>query len=87
MGNGRGTTAKSDKPRGIGLHLINNFVKLNAGELFIISSSEIYEISNKKESYLKLKFPFPGTVVTLAFNLSDRARYRLKSENVSEIEF
>lgn len=81
------TTAKSQTPRGIGLHLINNFVKLNEGELFIISNDEIYEIADRKDAYLKLKHAFPGTVVTLAFNLSDRGKYRLKSENLSEIEF
>ncbi len=81
------STSLSKTPRGIGLHLIKEFVSMNNGQLFIFSGSDTYEITNGKERYCKFNSPFPGTVVTLAFNLSDKGTYCLSSENISEIVF
>lgn len=79
------TTLISNGPRGIGLSLIKNFVLMNNGSLFIVSERDTYEISNQKERYKKLGFAFPGTFVTVGFNLHDNASYFLDSENPNNV--
>lgn len=81
------TTSIGETPRGIGFTLIKEFVNLNNGSLYIVSKDETYEIARKKERYKKLDYPFPGTFVTVGFNLNDDAIYFLKSETNNTIQF
>lgn len=81
------STSLSQKPRGIGLSLIKDFVSLNKGEFYIFSNDETYEIKRTKERFKKLNYPFPGTVVTIGFNLRDNAIYYLNSETYDTIQF
>lgn len=81
------STAITDRPRGIGLSLIKDFVLLNEGSFYMISEKETYEINKSKECFLKLSYPFPGTIVTIGFNLHDNASYCLTSEADNTIQF
>lgn len=83
----RGNTTRADNtPRGIGLSLIKEFVLLNQGFLYIISGTEVFEITQKGERCNILEYPFQGTVVTIGFNLSDKAVYFMDTE-YSPIQF
>lgn len=84
------STSATTTPRGLGLHLIKEFIRLNNGELFIVSDNETYELSGKKgERFLDFAYKFPGTFVTIGFNLNDTSTYFLSSEMVNDsvIEF
>lgn len=81
------TTLETKTPRGIGLTLIRDFVKLNKGEIYIISGLETYEMINAKEKYRTFKETFPGTIVTIGFNLKDKSSYHMKSEENTTIQF
>lgn len=75
------TTLDTDGPRGIGLFLIREFVSLNKGYFCIVSDDEVYEIeSNGNEYYKRMNYSFPGTIVTIAFNLDDESTYYMKEE-------
>lgn len=81
------TTLETKTPRGIGLSLIRDFVKLNKGEIYIVSGMETYEMAKAKERYKTLKESFPGTIVTIGFNLKDKSTYHMKSEENTTILF
>lgn len=81
-----GTTTSNDQiPRGVGLYLIRKFIQENQGELFIISGKENYELNANKERYLSLCSAFPGTIVTLAFNLNDSVFHSTGSDDTEII--
>lgn len=81
------STANQKGPRGIGLYLIKNFIKSNHGRLYIVSGNTTYEIQNNSERYKKVNPPFPGTIVTLAFNLGDSSFYMTQNQEIVEIQF
>lgn len=81
------STSDSNLPRGIGLFLIKQFIQSNDGQLCIISGTENYEFSSHGERYVTLDKPFPGTIVTLAFNLNDSSFYTMENLNNTEIHF
>lgn len=81
------TTSLTRGPRGIGLSIIQDFISLNKGALYIISEQETYELVSGKERYKKLDYPFPGTIVTVGFNLNDTASYHFMSEENNTIQF
>lgn len=81
------STLLDQKPRGIGLSLIKDFVILNNGDFYILSNYETYEIHRSKERFKKLTYPFPGTIVTVGFNLRDNAIYYLDSGTYDTIQF
>ena len=79
------TTRLATTPGGLGLSLIQEFIDLNNGELYIVSGNETYEKYGDKEIQRNMKNPFPGTIVTVAINLSDKSTYCFTSE--TEIVF
>ena len=81
------TTSFTKGPRGIGLSIIQDFISLNKGALYIISEQETYELFSGKERYKKLDYPFPGTIVTVGFNLNDTTSYHFISEKNGTIQF
>lgn len=81
------TTSDDNGPRGIGLSLIKTFIALNKGCFYIVSGKSIYEITKKGERYFEMESSFPGTIVTLAFNLKDDAVYYMESGSIQEIQF
>lgn len=82
-----GHSTSDDGPRGIGLSLIKEFIKLNNGNFYIVSGQHMYEINCNKEHYRRLNSSFPGTIVTLGFNLKDNAIYCMDSGSIQDIQF
>lgn len=81
------TTRISETPGGLGLSLLKDFVELNAGHFYIVSGNETFEKKGKKERHMFMTPSFPGTIVTVAFNLSDENIYHMSSDIFSEIFF
>ena len=82
------TTRFSDAPGGLGLSFLDEFIASNDGRLYIVSGNETYERIKGKTSLKNLNVPFWGTIVTVAFNLSDSARkYYAASNNSVDIIF
>lgn len=81
------STKITDEPRGLGLYLLSDFIKLNGGELYIVSGEEVFEQTKRGIRYKQLDYPFPGTIVTMAFNLYDKSSYCLTSEINSGFTF
>lgn len=77
------STRIAETPGGLGLSLLKDFIELNKGSLYIVSGNETYEKNGDKERYRYMEYPFMGTIVTVAFNLSDTHTYSM----VSEIQF
>ena len=57
------------------------------GQIYIISGNDCYELSSRGERYQKLSKPFPGTIVTLGFNLSDSSFHSIVNSPFEEIQF
>lgn len=82
------TTLNNNGPRGIGLFLIKNFITSTNGYFCIVSDNEMYEIrSNNDGKFFKLKYTFPGTIVTIAFNIQDNVTYNNIKDDVIPIKF
>lgn len=81
------TTRMTGTPGGLGLSLLKNFIGLNGGRLYIVSEHETYEKNGNLERHMYMSNAFPGTIVTVAFNLSDEFSYHMTSEKFSEIIF
>lgn len=79
------STRQSGSPGGLGLFLLSDFISLNQGELYIVSGCETFEQTKRGKRYQQLSSPFPGTIVTMAFNLSDSSSYCLASEKTINI--
>lgn len=81
------TTRRSDSPGGLGLYLLSEFINLNNGELYIVSGNETFEQTPRGSRYKNLDYSFPGTIVTMAFNLNDSNSYYLTDEKPSDFIF
>ncbi|HET9177817.1 MAG TPA: ATP-binding protein [Terriglobia bacterium] len=80
---GTNTTKNGSIPGGLGLKLLREFIKLNEGVLRIVSDAGHWMLSNGAVQTALFDNPFPGTVVNIEINTSDKHSYILKSE-VSE---
>ena len=66
---------------GLGLKLLQDFLKLNKGKLQIISDNGLWTQEEcGTVSTLDFNSPFPGTIVNLEINIDDSSAYRLKEE-------
>lgn len=74
------TTRKEDKPGGLGLSIIFEFIALNKGKIQIVSSDGYYEFNKGNTEFRNFHNTFPGTIVNIEFNLNDTNSYRLKEE-------
>lgn len=82
------TKPKSNNiPGGLGLKLMLEFVKLNKGQVQMISGDGYWQFDKKGEFKDDLRSHFPGTIVNLEFNLDDSSFYYLKSEHEETILF
>jgi len=75
-----GKTTRRERPGGLGLQLIREFIKLNKGRLIIVSGAGYWELSKGKVSTRTFSRPFPGTVVTIDIDTADTTSYCLSSE-------
>jgi len=75
-----GRTTRRGRSGGLGLQLIQEFIKLNQGRLIIVSNSGYWELSKGKVSTGTFSRPFPGTVVTIDIDTADKTSYCLSSE-------
>lgn len=74
------STRRTDSPGGLGLYLLSDFIKMNEGELFIVSGNESFEQTKRGTRCNYLDYNFSGTIVTMAFNMADDSSYCLTSE-------
>lgn len=82
---GRNTTKKGRIPGGLGLKLLREFIALNRGRIQIVSGSGYWLSWQGRVQKVPLRHSFPGTVVSLEIDTSDKQSYVLSSE-VSESE-
>lgn len=81
------STREGDSPGGLGWSLIKSFIAHNKGEFHIISGTECFELGSHGTRYMNMEYPFPGTIVTIGFNLNDKDMYFLNTEMESDIIF
>lgn len=74
-----GNSTKEHHSGGLGLTLLQNFIKKNGGRMTIISGNCFYMVE-PEHSWKKLIYPFPGSVISLKFNSDDPATYCLPEE-------
>lgn len=74
------TTKTGNISGGLGLDIIQEFIKLNNGKIQIISSDGYWEFRRGKTKKMLFKDSFPGTIANLEFNLDDRSVYQLTEE-------
>jgi hypothetical protein len=80
---GRNTTKRGRIPGGLGLKLLREFISLNGGRIQIVSDSGYWALDKGEVISDELKYQFPGTVVSIEIDTSDKRSYKLSSE-VSE---
>lgn len=77
---GTNTTKRGSIPGGLGLKLLGEFINLNGGRIQIVSDAGYWCLRKGKISAALLPFPFPGTVVSIEIDTSDKQSYALSSE-------
>jgi hypothetical protein len=76
-----GFTSKAlDVPGGLGLKVLKEFVKLNGGNLIVVSGRGYWSMTNDDIVKRNLIFPFPGTAVTVEINTADDGMYFMDDE-------
>ena len=75
------STKSQDAPGGLGISMLLDFLKLNKGGFTLISDNECLEINQRGERYGLLQSHFPGTIVSITFNMQDNFSYILKGED------
>ena len=76
----RNTTKRGPIPGGLGLKLLREFVELNRGRIQIVSDAGYWASFRGGIRTCELPDPFPGTVVSLQIDTSDKHSYVLSSE-------
>lgn len=74
------TTKTGSQPGGIGLALLQDFIKHNQGKIQIISRQGYYEFGDGVQKFEKLDSDFSGTTINLEINTNDNNDYCLCSE-------
>lgn len=81
------TTRMANSPGGLGLSVINQFIEMNEGELYVISGNEVYEFSKTKRRFFRNDYFFRGTIVTIGINMNDEFAYLAVNDNLEQIIF
>jgi hypothetical protein len=75
-----GKTTRRGRPGGLGLKLLQEFIRLNRGRLIIVSHTGYWELSRGQVSTNSFPKPFPGTALTVEINTADKNAYCLSAE-------
>jgi hypothetical protein len=82
----RNTTKTGSVPGGLGLKLIQEFLKLNNGEMQIVSDNGFWQLSKNSATFTKqMANRFPGTIVNLDININDK-NYYIDSGELNETD-
>ena len=74
------STKPNDRPGGMGLKFLCNFLDMNKGCVRIVSDFGYWQRNSGEITKRMLPHPFPGTVVNLEVNTADTNSYVLQSE-------
>ncbi|MCA1334220.1 STAS domain-containing protein [Pseudooceanicola marinus] len=75
-----------DIPGGLGLGILQEFVRLNEGSLIVCSQTGYWEMRAGRVSMHNIRASYPGTAVSLEINTRDTRSYHMKSRvNPKEI--
>lgn len=78
-----GNTTKIDRPGGIGLAILKEFIIQNKGAMHIVSNNGYYQLNASGETTSQFTAEFPGTAVTMIFNTKDTSFYGIIDGNLS----
>lgn len=78
------TTKRGNLPGGLGLKILCDFIDLNGGCIQIVSDAGYWQRKDCKIVNKLLKYPFPGTTVSVEINTADQHTYSLTSELTPE---
>jgi len=83
---GTNTTKTGSIPGGLGLKLLRDFIRINAGRIQVVSDVGYWEqhADGSVEKQI-LPNPFPGTIVNIEINTADTNSYILSSEVSQDI--
>jgi hypothetical protein len=85
MGEGHTTRTRSDGvPGGLGLKMLEDFIRLNNGKLIMASGHGYVEVNASRVTSRTLEYPFPGTVAHIIIQTDDPCYYTLSDENADE---
>jgi hypothetical protein len=80
------TTKVGNTPGGLGLKIIRKFLRLNKGEIQIVSDNGYWIHDKNNSTFVKdLNNCFKGTVVNLEFNIDDNSSYILAEELKNQV--
>jgi hypothetical protein len=72
-------TSTVNSPRGLGLSILKDFLRLNGGMLRVLSNDGYAVFKDGKEVFNSLDWQFPGTLISIAIE-ADRRYYCLENE-------
>lgn len=75
-----GKTTRRGRPGGLGLKLLQEFIRLNRGRLIIVSHTGYWQLSHGHVSTRSFPKAFPGTALTIEINTADQNAYCLSTE-------
>ena len=76
------TTKQGNHPGGLGLKVIQEFMRANNGKIQIVSADGYWEMIKGAVSTSEYEAPFPGSLINLEFNLDDLS-YVQEYDNIS----
>ena len=76
----RNTTKRGGVPGGLGLKLLREFIDLNNGCIQIVSDAGYWCRKEGRTTTTRLDYRFPGTVVSVEIDTTDKHSYVLQSE-------
>lgn len=74
------TTKQGNHPGGLGLKVIQEFLRKNNGKMQIVSADGYWQLVRNEISFNSYQNSFPGTLINLEFNLDDTSFYVSQEE-------
>jgi anti-sigma regulatory factor (Ser/Thr protein kinase) len=74
------TTVRDEIGRGLGLHLIREFIKANSGHMEIYSHNGCVRIEKGQDTYSLFPVFFPGTIINITL-ICDEKYYKFSTES------